>query len=115
MFEKINAIALVCFNFKCKDTNAKASANRHVRDVGRDDRFENRVTAHTTTRRQTRRPTRYVRRDENVRVLQMFALPFALAYVVALRVVCFGNDQIVCLKNQNQRRAGNRVSVLYAL
>ena len=37
------------------------------------------------------------RRDENVTVLKMVALPIALAYVVAL--VRFGNDQIMCLKN----------------
>ena len=35
------------------------------------------------------------RRDENVTVLKMVALPIALAYVVAL--VRFGNDQIMCL------------------
>ena len=37
------------------------------------------------------------RRDENVTVLKMVAMPIALAYVVAL--VRFGNDQIMCLKN----------------
>ena len=37
------------------------------------------------------------RRDENVTVLKMVALPIALAYVVAL--VRFGGDQIMCLKN----------------
>ena len=37
------------------------------------------------------------RRDENVTVLKMVALPIALAYVVAL--VRFGNDQLMCLKN----------------
>ena len=37
------------------------------------------------------------RRDENVTVLKMVAMPIVLAYVVAL--VHFGNDQIMCLKN----------------
>ena len=37
------------------------------------------------------------RRDENVTVLKMVALPIALAYVVAL--VRFGYDHIMCLKN----------------
>ena len=37
------------------------------------------------------------RRDGNVTVLKMVAMPIALAYVVAL--IRFGNDQIMCLKN----------------
>ena len=37
------------------------------------------------------------RREGNVTVLKMVAMPIALAYVVAL--VRFGNDQIMCLKN----------------
>ena len=37
------------------------------------------------------------RRDENVTVLKMVAMPIALAYVVAL--IRFGNEQIMCLKN----------------
>ena len=52
----------------------------------------------------TRRPTQHVRRDGrrgdrrdgNVTVLKMIALP--IAHVVAL--VCFTNVEMVCLKNQ---------------
>ena len=81
---------------KCKTHQRERD---QARDEGSNDSRENGVTVHTATRRPTQNVRHDKRRDSQMKaVLKMIASPIALAYVVAL--VCFGNDQIMCLKNR---------------
>ena len=89
--------------YKRKKVTSKCKTHQRERDQARDegsnDSRENGVTVHTATRRPTQNVRHDKRRDSQMKaVLKMIALPIALAYVVAL--VCFGNDQIMCLKNR---------------
>ena len=102
----------VAFSSSClmRKTQKRKRERDYVRDEWRDDRCENRVNFQTPTRQPTANVRRFpllqgqivvVTRTPAQRatkaVFKFIALRIALAYAVGL--VCFGNDQPVCLIN----------------